>query len=33
VLNGQIVQLASFSSWNDLYAAIDAAVAGASPAP
>jgi protein-disulfide isomerase len=33
MLNGQIVPLASFSSWNDLYAAIDAAVAAASPAP
>jgi hypothetical protein len=27
VLNGSVVPLASFSSWDDLYAAIDAAVA------
>jgi protein-disulfide isomerase len=29
VLNGSVVPLASFSSWDDLYAAIDAAVAAA----
>jgi protein-disulfide isomerase len=33
VLNGQTVPLSSFSSWDDLYKAIDAAVAAAGGAP